>query len=49
MLDTAGYNVIMTRETDDDIADDSAKPCVSKSLGYKNRMKSSNRRPTPCS
>ena len=25
MLDTAGYNVIMTRETDDDISDSSAK------------------------
>lgn len=30
MLDTAGYNVIMTRETDDDISDSSAKSVAGK-------------------
>lgn len=40
MLDTAGYNVIMTRETDDDIADDSAKTVRQQKVSdIKNRMK----------
>ena len=39
MLDTAGYNVIMTRETDDDISDSSAKSVrLQKVLDIKNRM-----------
>ena len=40
MLDTAGYNAIMTRETDDDIADDSAKTVRQQKVSdIKNRMK----------
>ena len=40
MLDTAGYNVIMTRETDDDISDSSAKSVrLQKVSDIKNRMK----------
>ena len=40
MLDTAGYNVIMTRETDDDISDSSAKSVRRQKVSdIKNRMK----------